>query len=262
MKKTLLLCCALLALAAPAAFAGLDITAVACNSNTSPVSSPTFAFDCAFVNNPNGGAMVPQTLFCCFQLPATEDSVVAVDSALDLIVGAASLPAWWQFDGCNTQAGGVPSVYADLIRSTTLCVGATAFWGPTGSAGPTGFASNFNSHGPNTGHFFESISRPTPVKLNVTTNYFNFNLNFLADNATESGGTCAGCNTPATLVYNSALILNSRAASRIGPESNPTQVSGPGLKSNCVNFGNGVPNGCSVTPAKNKTWGQLKSLYR
>jgi len=256
MKKTLLLCCALLALAAPAAFAGLDLTAVACN--TGPGHSSTFNLDCTAAS-----AGVPQTLFACFQLPATEDSVVAVDSALDLIVGAASLPDWWNFTGCNATTGtGDATVYADLVRNATLCVGTTAFWGTGGSAGPTASAVNFNGHGPNTEHLFESISRPTPVKLNGTTNYFNFNLNFLNDNATEAGGACAGCTTPATLVYNSALVINARQASRIGPEANPTSISGPGLFGICVNFGAGVPNGCTATPAKSRTWGQLKSLYR
>jgi len=251
MKVALLLCFVFLAYSVPTALAGLDLTAVACNSNTSPVSSSTFNLDCA-------AAATPQTLFACFQLPTTEDSVMAVDNVFDLSVGDAGLPDWWHFEtgGCNSMTSlGHATVFADLARSTTLCIGATDFWGTGGAPAPVAFTPQ--TSWPNTGRFSLSISRPTPVTLRATTNYFAFNLNFLSDNATQSGGKCAGCGIGACLVWNTASVINIRA----GGAGTPYVVSGPGLKGNTLWWGDGTPN-CSTDPVKNRTWGQLKSFYR
>ena len=119
MRMAVLLCCALLTGAASPTFAGLDITTVACN--TGPGHSSTFNFDCSTDGT-------PQVLFGCFQLPTAQDSVVAVDNVFDLSIGDAGLPDWWHFEtgGCNSMTSlGHATVFADLARSTTLCIGAT-----------------------------------------------------------------------------------------------------------------------------------------
>src|SRR5436309_3983152 len=101
MNKELLLSCALLALPAPQASAdgngGLDLTAVACNTNTTPPPLTTFNFDCA---DPG----TPQTLYACFQITTTQDSVVGLDAHLELTVDDPGLPDWWHFEtgGCNS----------------------------------------------------------------------------------------------------------------------------------------------------------------
>ena len=251
MSKALLFCCALLALAAPMAFAGLDLTAVACNTNTTPPPSTTFLFDCA---NPG----VPQTVFACFQTRTNEDSVVALDSSLDLAVDNPGLPDWWHFEGGGCNASGWS---ADVVQSPSLCSGATNPWGTqpriTWAYGP------LMRFGPNTGSFLVSqeTSQQAPITLDAGTNYFAFNLNFFADNATQSGGACAGCGIGAVLVWTSALVLNIRAAAQPGAEENPVLIRGPGLVSDCLVWGSGgVP--CGAVPTRNRTWGQLKSLYR
>ena len=50
-------------------------------------------------------------------------------------------------------------------------------------------------------------------------------------------------------------------ASGIGTEAGSVEVDGPGLGSNCASI-NGGTGTCAATPTINKTWGQLKSLYR
>src|SRR5438552_578659 len=127
----------------------------------------------------------------------------------------------------------------------------------TGAASPTFAGLDITAVACNTGRFSLSISRPTPVTLRATTNYFAFNLNFLSDNATQSGGKCAGCGIGACLVWNTASVINIRA----GGAGTPYVVSGPGLKGNMLWWGDGTPN-CSTDPVRNRTWGQLKSLYR
>ena len=258
MNKTLLFCCALLALAAPTAFAdangGLDLTAVACNTNTTPPPLTTFNFDCA---DPG----TPQTLYACFQITTTQDSVVGLDAHLELTVDDPGLPDWWHFEDGGCNAGGVA---ADLMLRASLCVGAVNPWGTGGQAGPVAYGPA--THGPNTGNFFVSVSRPTPVKLEAGTNYFAFNLNFFSDNATQSGGKCGGCGRGAVLAWyatpsgqvppSAALLINVRAAAQAGGEAAPYVISGPGLVGNTISFA------VAPTPTRNRTWGQLKSLYR
>ncbi|TMQ49259.1 MAG: hypothetical protein E6K73_10230, partial [Candidatus Eisenbacteria bacterium] len=134
-EVALLLCFAFLALAAPAAFAGLDLTAVACNTGTGHLI--TLNYDCT-------ARGIPQTLFGCFQLGAAQDSVVAVESAFDLMVADPGLPDWWHFEtgGCNNLTGtGGATVFADLTRNTTLCPSASVlvFWGTEGAAAPVAY---------------------------------------------------------------------------------------------------------------------------
>ena len=254
MNKELLLSCALLALPAPQASAdgngGLDLTAVACNTNTTPPPSTTFNFDCA---DPG----VPQTVFACFQITTTQDSVVGLDAHLELTVDDPGLPDWWHFESGGCNAGGV---LLDLVPSTSLCVGATNPW----ETGNMAFAPG--DQGPNSGHFVVSVSRPTPIKLNAGTNYFAFNLNFFSDNATQSGGKCGGCGIAAVLAWAStpsgqisppaAALINIRTAAQAGGEAAPYVISGPGLVGNTISFA------VAPTPTRNRTWGQLKSLYR
>jgi len=254
MKKSLLLCCALLALAAPTmvfadANGGLDLTAAACNTNTTPPPSSTFNFDCIAAS-----AVIPQELFACFRVTTAQDSFVGMDVDLDLIVNDPGLPDWWHFESCNASGFALT-----LARNSALCVGALSPWG-TQNAGGAGFTPS--THGPNTGHFHGAAARSLPFKLNAATNYFAFNLDFYSDNSSDAGGPCAGCARGANLVWNSASITNVRSIGGSGIEAAPYPVSGPGIRSDCVTWGAGAPNGCQATPTRSRTWGQLKSLYR
>ena len=239
MNKGLLISCALLALAAPKAFAygGLDLTVVACNTNTKPPPSTT---------DPG----TPQTVFACFQVTTTLDSVVGLDADLRLAVDDPSLPDWWYFGtgGCNE--GGVS---ISLVPSPSLCVGATNPWG-TEAVGGVSYLPKGQNPSPGIG-FFAVATVPTQTSFTLNPgNYFAFELNFFSDNAAQSGGACAGCGIGAVLWWKSAVLATLRA------DAPQYLIAGPGLVGDCLQWGSGVP--CGVVPTRNRTWGQLKSLYR
>jgi len=260
MKKTLLISCALLALAAPTVFAdangGLDFSSVACNKSTSPLPSNVFTLDCSA-----GAIGTPQELYANFSITAVQDSFVGLNAAIDLIVNSATIPPWWDMSAsgpCNGPDQAQPGVGLTLARNSLICVGSSNIWTGNFTGGIA-----FGQTGANRGEFGVVGARSTPFKLLAATNYYGFTVQFFTDNAAENGtGTCAGCTTGANLVWNSLTIANQRAASQIGPEAAPFFVTGPGTFGNCVTINNGAPGGCAATPTKSKTWGQLKSLYR
>jgi hypothetical protein len=68
-------------------------------------------------------------------------------------------------------------------------------------------------------------------------------------------GLCPGCNTAACMVFNSADV-----ESLPSPES-PVRISTPlaGI-GNQVTYHQGM--NCASVPVRNRTWGQIKALYR
>ena len=256
MKKTLLLCSALLALAAPSAIAGIDLTWRACN--TTPGMTSYDVLDCAAAG---GGAI---DLFGCFQVAETQDSVVDMDCSLNVEWNddpARPLGDFWHFErgGCNDLANG--SAVLSITRPDTLCSGTVSPW----NARTTQFAKDYRPDTPCSGQFYLTIYRQTPFKLLANTNYFGFRVTFRTDHAVENGtGECIGCPDPIRLFWNTALLINIRA------DGHPYVVSGAGFVSNCVTLNPGGFCGChtdcflncSTVPVRNRTWGQLKSLYR
>ena len=57
------------------------------------------------------------------------------------------------------------------------------------------------------------------------------------------------------MVWNTASVINIRAGGAA------YVVTGGGLVSNCLFWGYGTPN-CCGDPVRDRTWGQLKSMYR
>jgi hypothetical protein len=81
--------------------------------------------------------------------------------------------------------------------------------------------------------------------------YFLFNL--MLDNTTTVGASaCAGCSEPATVVF-SGLLLQ-----RLGQY--PIGFSFPD-RSNVVTWQSASAS-CRPEPARNRTWGAIKALYR
>ncbi len=263
MKKILLLGIALLALTASAAFAaGLDITWDACNQGAGRTSAKTF--DCA------GGA--PSKLYYCFQSPISSSTFFGMDFLTDVEINdAAILPQFWHWEagGCNANALTISS-----DRPLAQCPRATHvnLWGTGGN--PSGLITAYGAGigGANRARISMTVTRAAsdPIDITAGTNYFGCILTFNMDNASELGGTCAGCPSSATIVWVLATLF-STAASSIGPEVTSTPFSGPGLVSDCATVnggfcctipGSGLPFRINCTPVLDRTWGALKTLYR
>ena len=255
MRKALVFCSALLVVVAPAVLAeGLDLTWRACNAD--PGRTSAAVLDCAAP----GGSTID--LFGCFQIAATQDSFIGMDCVLNLGVedpNGPPLEDFWHFDGgaCNDLANG--SAVLSIARPETLCSGAASPWNSQ-----TQSAMAYRIDSPCRGHFYLSIDRETPLKLLANTNFLAFRITFSTDRAVENGtGQCTGCSYPGVLIWTSATLGNIRGGGQA------YLVSGPGLVSNCPTFNNSSYSWCStdcfdcpLVPVRNRTWGQLKSLYR
>lgn len=255
MVKFLTLCSVLLAVMAPSALAGLDLTWHACN--TTPGSTSDAVLDCAA---PGGRAI---DLFGCFQVDATQDSVVDIDCQLDLGYSAdeRQLGDFWHFESgaCNDLTSG--SAVLSTTRPDTLCSGPISRWN-----NQTQFGMGYLSSTPCRGRFYLSIQPQRLLKLLTHTNYFGFRITFRTDHAIENGtGQCVGCSDPVVLSWNAATVVSIRS------DGTPNVVvTGAGFVSPCVTLNPGGFCGCNLdcslrcplVPVRNRTWGQLKSFYR
>jgi hypothetical protein len=242
---------ALLALAvlmvARADAAGLSLTWDRCATNPGATTNTTF--DCS---DPSA----IHTLYAVFSSPVAAN-VLALEFSIDFQVDAPALPTFWQINTPITPTACNDGVLFARIRSATTC-SAKQIWQAGGAAvmnPQVGFAPY---GGPNRGRIVGSVWTTTPIAIAANENCHGFHINFLPSVATEAGGSCAGCQTPAAIVWNSATI-GELAHGGVVPEDVP--ITGAGIVGNCATV-NGATSVCAATPARNRTWGALKSLYR
>lgn len=257
MKKTLLLTAsAALLWSNPVVANGLRLAWTACPSTTNATTA--IAFDC----DPNAGSVYD--LIGTFSLTNPAPNIAAMDGIVDMrFEGETDVPPFWQFQaggGCNES--GLLLIDARPIAAATGC---SAFANTLCAAGGTacdafltGYGVNYS--GPGTGRLLFTLARaasnPTTLAAEPT-QFFGFDLQFMMDNA----GTCAGCNTPTSIVWNMALLHTTDA--RNGDETVAAILSSTDpLSAPCANANGGTLAGCGQTPTRRGTWGSLKSLYR
>jgi hypothetical protein len=253
MKKILVLCTALmLTVAATSAFAvGNTINWGGCIGSG---ANPNQVFDCVNLGGPYNLALELQ--------PPALAGWFAVDIDLDLQTGTPALNPFWHMEGPGCNSTGL-SISA--ARNTIPNLGCLAtFTGSTGgsvSSLITAYGNGFG--GANRARILVTVARSasSPIAAAAGSNYYMSHLTFALDNASEAGGPCVGCADPAAIVYNSTVMYSVAGAGGLGSEAAPLEVDGPGLGTNCASINGGVGT-CAATPTINKTWGQLKSLYR
>ena len=251
MKKVLLLCAVVLTFAAPSAHAALNLSWNDCFGNAGAL--PTISFDCAA-----GG---PYKLIGSFQTLGAVTNAFAMDVTLDFnLEGQTSLPPFWHFEsgGCNETGLGLS---IDRSASGTCATGNSTMWGPAGTLG-TGFLTGYSTgvNGPNRGRQNLSIARDATSPVNVAgppTKYYAFTLSFFMDNSVQngSGNNCIGCPNPVDIVWNKMILYNTTGA----PANELTCLD---TGSMCCASANGGGAQCTATPARARTWGAVKSLYR
>jgi len=250
MKKLLLLCAALALVAAPASASGLLMAWNACSGMALATSSQVF--DCDPANE------AVHSLYGTFFLDAATPGVVAMDGIIDLSFnGQSNVPAFWHYEGggCNSTGLGLidgrpaATICSTANAATTLCAaGGTACDGVI-----TAYGVNYG--GPNRARLLFTLARAStdPASLAATTKYFAFEFDFYMIKA----GDCAGCATPTSLAWNQAVLYNTAAVGGEGTAAVLSSTDPGSSPSVCSN----API-CDNVPVKNKTWGQLKSLYR
>jgi len=255
MKRLLLLCGALLILAAPAAFAaaGLNFTWSPSNACQNPqVVNQTFVCD----NNDGAYIMVGS-----FMPGVAATQFYGIEVVIDGQSDGGDMPAWWQSfnDGSCRINSFQPSA------AFTAGGGCSKLW----SASPTGGlgAWQTNAYPPPSGNVPDPnrvriklayVMGSATLALNTAKEYTAFQLNMDTNNTIDDPGNsivaCAGCTVPVTLVLNQVNALD--AASGGSFES----ITAP-LTNRCITWQSSTV-ACATVPTRNRTWGEIKSLYK
>jgi hypothetical protein len=253
MKKVTLLCGLLLALSATVASAaqGLNLRWGACLGDGG-------TFNRNFACNTNNAN---HQLTGSFELGGPLDNVSGNEIVVDLAADAPTLPAWWEVRSPGVCRSASLSFNTTISGAAINCFD----WGSGLSVGGIGAYNIGGVGGPNTARIVAASAVPPSALQNLgpMTEYFSFNM---VVNSAKTVGTpsCAGCQIPVCIVFNSLNLTTPVAA-------NNRKLTGPtnGTDSDfCTWQGGGNPGGprgtgCpGATPAKSSTWGTVKSLYR
>lgn len=198
------------------------------------------------------------SLYVSFVPPAGVDSMVSLVAIVDITSSTGLMPSWWDLatGGCR---GGKISCNADFSANVN-CVD---YWGGTGTAALL-YQSPFDSVNTTTSATALNVNHArvkgvcgvasTLGPVDPTMEFYAVKLNI--SNALTTGvGSCAGCTIPMCLVLNMVALSEPAPVPDFlltaPPPGGRTQVTWQGPGANC-----------SAVPVKNKTWGQIKSLYR
>lgn len=190
-----------------------------------------------------------------FVAPAGVTGMTGNDVVLDIITTTSPLPAWWDF--LNSGACRQASLSMSLALSPTTGSTCTDYWNGQAAGGLTAYRTSTTNNptpAPNrsriTGSFGVAEAFVGPIDVDVE--YFSFNL--VINNQKSTGaGNCAGCADPACIVLNMVRITQ-------GVGVGDFEVSDPAAN-RAITWQSGAPD-CNLVPARNRTWGQVKALYR
>lgn len=214
---------------------------------------------------PSGPNTVDPTAFCqsdfgvrrlvlSFAPGADVTQVVGWTLVLDMISNASPFPPWWQVQpgGCrytypNQFLAGLPSGFEDCIDP----------WSATGSAlvqsliypRPGGDGRQFR--------VIMGVGVPAPQAFTLVRGETYLAGILSIGFARTVSGECPGCTEPVCFVFNSAEVLRTPGAEGDPPLLFETPSSAYG---NWATSGSAIA--CEVVPARARTWGQIKAMYR
>lgn len=207
--------------------------------------------------NSNAGA--PKKLIVTFNPGAsTVADVNGVDGVIDVLVDDTALPDYWRLDAAGCRSGRLSSdVNVGNSSAPFTCLEA---WSQVGNAaGGATFliepALQSIVPGPNRGRIRFQVGVPGTVAFdpNDANEFYITAINITNQNTT----TCTGCATPACLVLN--LLRLTKPAGTTGGD---LFVTTPDIGYSVTWQGGGTIVCPGAVPTQNRTWGQVKHLYR
>src|SRR5262245_56549493 len=236
MKKSLLITGALLALAASTAMAGgMNMSWTDCGA----AGQQNRNFAC----NVNTGNNV---LCVSYDPLASVPDFVGNEMTVD-VISTGVLPAWWQmFNAGSCRGTALPTLNTTFAAATCGDNFGGAGFGAIGSY----------VLGPNTGSLLCGWAVADGVPIDAGTEYYAVNI-VVSNTKTVGTGLCAGCQTGACIVLNRVSLAYGPAATLVQDILTP-------LNRNWVTWqnGNGQPCPPPIVPTNQRTWGQVKALYR
>ena len=246
MKASILAACILVALTARVALAGGVGLAWNDCVGGGGLSNRNFACDT------NNGT---HDLYLSFEPSRAIIDLNGSNPSVDIQTAKSSLPAWWQFKNASTCR------QASLSAMAAITGSCPEPWSGQGTPGIAAYytqanAPNVVGGAANRARILGTISVPSAAAASVSPGTEYFCLLLRINNARTVGGqSCGDCATPMCLVANEILLtsMNSGDDLLINP-----------LGSNVVSWQGGGVGGtpCAGSQTVNRTWGQLKSVYR
>ena len=198
-----------------------------------------------------------EELVCSFVLPANLAQVTGNEIVIDLLSQADPLPAWWDLlnlGSCrpasltlNTIESPADVVCVDWASGTS--VGGIASYGSPACCVPPALL-------PSMRRIKAAIAVPVPIFGDLLASQEYFSGNIRIDHAKTVGtGACAGCAVPACLILQSLKVTTSLNA-------NDVTLTAPASSGSNVVTWQGSGADCNLVPVRNRTWGQVKALYR
>ncbi len=193
---------------------------------------------------------LPRSLYVA-ACPATSvDQVVGTNMVFDVVADAATLPGWWQLAPGGCRAG---RLTADAsFGATVACVDA---WNEAGVALIQGYEARPGG-GPNELRFVVVAGVLPGNAVVMPGGEPRALVHVVMDLADVISTPCAGCATGACIVLNSVELV--RLPGAPGGSVTLTQPAADG--SNFAIWQSGAA--CVSVPARNRTWGQIKAMYR
>ena len=264
MKKTLLLAAALMVVSATMASAQrgtLSLGWANCRVNGGGVQNASFA---CTTNGGQGALLVGGFI------PSAQANLNSLNSAflyVDIYQTSASLDPWWMFNDPPVVGCRALTIWGLDLGNAAGATCDRAYWS---EVGPPSSASRFFYPGPlgaNHGTFRilvavdASVATTTP-QIGAGEESHVFGARLGRQNSTGAG-SCAGCLNQAHLYFAQADFfqtnLDNFVIDGVGLPNAPVN----GTKCATWQVANAAVDGCPVvTPARNNSWGSIKSLYR
>ena len=202
--------------------------------------------DRAFLCNTSSGS---NTLVASFVAPCCLTKVTRIDFVLDLQSASDGFPDWWAFAPGSCRYS---SLTMDLFASGPFTC--SDYWtGRLPSIGVWPYEVFKNRMRIKRGiAIFPDYAGPIPEGTET------YLLKYVIDNARTTGsGSCEGCATGICIVLNSANVMQAA-----GTPGGDKFISAPASRS-WATWQGGIGSNCyQATPARNATWGSIKTLYR
>lgn len=202
-----------------------------------------------FACNTNVGTNV---MVASFDPTTGIEALIGNNLILDLQSAVSPLAQWWRFRNAGTCR--LASLSANTVFSTAMC---SEPWAGSGTPGILAYMENVGGD-PSRARIgatvYVDISWQGPVSPG--TEYYS--LNIVINNAkTVGSGSCAGCLDPVCIILNEIKLVQPAGV------GSPV-ITNPAI-SHYVTWQDGLINafGCpGGSPTVNRTWGQLKGIYR
>lgn len=243
--KKLLMTCTLLAMTASMASAQLNLYWDDCGGGT----------DMTFTCTANTGARFP--LVATFIAPVAIPDYFSSTTTLELISDGTVLPDWWKGGAGECRQG---SFVSSDPGAAGLAGCANAYEGVGLFSAVVGYQSNWNGDPRRASITYDAArSEPSPNPIAAGQEVIASMLEITRTKTTGTGA-CAGCARPVCIVVKQIVVQTASGGTFI--LHNPPGPAGAQYvtwQGGVTGPGNDCPN---ATPARNRTWGEVKSLYR